>query len=175
MTLARTFLLPLLLLTGRVASAQPPLPPEQWTPPARLDLARAMVGEADFHRTEDHIAIAWVLAKRWKHARLRFPRWRFHDQVRKFASPLKVDSPRARWVRALPWGPLSGVLKRYTKRWFSVMNLVVDWGLGNIRDPCRSAISWGGTMDPPGERLRPVDCGRTANTFYALRRRKAQP
>ena len=146
-----------------------PLPAVQLSADARVTLARALVGEADWN-TPDHIAIAWVLAKRWKFAEHARPgSASFSQVIRSYAAPLKTKSDRTAWVQTLPWdAPLTGALVPYTKHWDKVKRVVTAWSSGRIKDPCPRAVHWGGTMDQPAKRWRPVDCGLTRNIFYSV-------
>ncbi len=140
----------------------PPIPAEQWDDEARLTLARAMVGEADWHEP-DHVAIAHVLARRWRiHQQNReaisFPRY-----IQLYSASLRSDSDRSKWIRALPWGPMPGP---FEQRWARVQKLVNAWGQGLIKDPCPQALHWGGAMDRPARSWHPVSCGMTRNIFY---------
>jgi hypothetical protein len=147
----------------------------EWTELAQLRMAQAFLGEADDH-APDHKAIAWVLYRRWK-IRCRnkgyIPLATF---IRQYSAPLRVDLPRARTIRNLPWGdPLPGspyATKNLTKRWSNARKLVTDWQAGRVKDPCPRALHWGGTMDTPKYNWHPVSCGRTRNIFYTVQRTK---
>jgi hypothetical protein len=155
------------LLATRAQANPRPLPAGEWDQGTRLTLAQVMVGEADWNEP-DHVAIAWVLARRWQRARLKST-VSFQDYMQRYSSPMKVDSERARWVRALPWGELPGPHK---KRWSRVLELVNAWGAGKLSDPCPNAEHWGGTMDRPGRSWEPISCGLTRNIFYAPRNKQ---
>jgi hypothetical protein len=164
------FTLIVMIVPAHALGQAPPLPDAQWTDEAKIELARAFVGEAGWKARHDHAAIAWVLLKRWQAIQKRFAHISFLDVVRRYCSPLKVDSERARWVQALPWGTLDGRLARFSRFWADTRKLAYDWGEGWVPDPCPAATYWGGTMDSPSARMRPVNCGRTRNVFYSLRR-----
>lgn len=163
--------------SAATASASP-VPLDNWTQEAKLVLARAWVGEADWNAA-DHIAIGWVLAKRWKmynRTREEPKRVRFTRFVGMYCSPLKGHSVRQRRIQALPWG--DPVLRRVgpyrhqrnVKRWQIVRERVEQWGKGAFSDPCPNALHWGGTMDKPYRNWKPVQCGPTRNTFYRIQR-----
>ena len=162
------------LLVTSTALARPPVPEEFWDDEAKLTLAQALVGEADW-RKPDHLAIAWVLAKRFRVYRRTHTETSFSQFVRLYSSPLKplVKTHRARSIRALTWGQAGG--RWGGKRWLKVQRTVERWGRGVENDPCPSALHWGGDMDKaPGPTavykrgLRVATCtGGTANTFYA--------
>jgi hypothetical protein len=161
-------ILALLILTQpALAFRAPPLPEEQWDESAQLTLARAMVGEADWHEP-DHIAIAFVLARRWRIHQLNREPLPFQRYIELYSASLRSDSERSAWIRALPWGPIPGP---YEMRWARVLKLVQAWGQGNVKDPCPSAMHWGGTMDRPSRRWSPVSCGMTRNIFYTRKAR----
>ena len=145
------------------AHARPrPLPVEEWDEDTMLTLGRAMVGEADWHEP-DHVAIAYVLARRWRvHQKNRAP-LSFRSYIRLYSASLRSTSERSLWIQSLPWGPMPGL---YEKRWDRVRHLVKAWGNGRIKDPCPNAVHWGGAMDRPSRRWQPVTCGLTRNIFY---------
>ena len=157
-----SFFLILLAANPAFAYRKPPLPTDEWDETTQLTLARAMVGEADWHEP-DHVAIAHVLARRWRiHQQNRedisFPRY-----IALYSASLRSDSERSNWIRSLPWGPLPGP---YEQRWNRVQKLVSAWGQGLIKDPCPQALHWGGAMDRPARTWAPVSCGMTRNIFY---------
>jgi hypothetical protein len=142
-----------------------PLPDSEWDEATRLTLAQVMVGEADWHEP-DHVAIAFVLARRWQQfAQARGP-ISFQRYIQLYSSTMKVSTPRAKWVRALPWGELHG---QHAKEWAHVQKLVTLWGQGKVKDPCPRAEHWGGAMDRPGRSWEPTTCGMTKNIFYQHR------
>jgi hypothetical protein len=176
------------LLVTSTALARPPVPAEFWDREAKLTLAQALVGEADWHRP-DHEAIAHVLVKRWRAFRRNRPSSiPFTDFVKLYSAPLKTKEARARRIQALPWGTFAGPGDVSGERWVSwaisskrapggwggarwdrVRKLVTDWGRGRVKDPCPRAIHWGGTMDRPTATMSPVNCGPTRNIFYRVR------
>lgn len=177
-----------ILLVTATALARPPVPAEFWDREAKLTLAQALVGEADWHRP-DHEAIAHVLVKRWRAFRRNRPSSiPFTDFVRLYSSPLKTGEARARRIQALPWGTFAGpgdvsgarwvnwaLSSRRARggwggrRWDRVRKLVTDWGRGRVKDPCPSAVHFGGEMDVPQGHWIPVSCGKTRNIFYEVR------
>jgi len=153
--------------TQRKARAwvRPPIPAEHWHEDSKRTLAQAMVGEAAWHRP-DHVAIAWVLARRWKrYYRVHQDRdpMDFTSFIRRYSSPLKQKHKRALWVQSLPWRDVEAP---YSRHWRKVRNLVETWGEGRVGDPCPRADHWGGTMDRPVTTMSPVHCGPTRNIFY---------
>ena len=152
------------MVTTASADARP-VPAGQWDTGTQLTLAQVMVGEADWHEP-DHIAIAYVLTRRWQHHRRARGPITFKHYMQLYSSTMKVDTERARWVRALPWGRLEGP---HEERWSKVIALVKAWGAGQVNDPCPEAEHWGGAMDRPGRKWQPVSCGMTKNIFYGAR------
>lgn len=148
-----------------------PIPKSSWSAEAKLTLARAWVGEADWNFS-DHVAIGWVLAKRWRiYNKNKAKRIGFGSFVRLYCSPLKGNSSRQRQIQALPWGdPRRGPYrtKLNVRRWRELRKRVELWGQGLYQDPCPRALHWGGTMDKPFRNWRPVSCGDTNNTFYRI-------
>lgn len=171
-----SFLLILSTANPAFAYRKPPVPIDEWDETTQLTLARAMVGEADWHEP-DHVAIAFVLARRWRiqvsraSADARFDQEQheplsFQRYISLYSAPLRSISPRTKWIRSLPWGPLDGP---YSQRWDRVQKVVTWWGEGRLKDPCPSAVHWGGAMDRPSKRWHPVSCGLTRNIFYTRR------
>jgi len=169
-----------LLLTSAVAHARPPLPEGQWNPQTRLWLARAMVAEAGWRAARDHVAIAYVLARRYRRALARWPELRFVDVVRNYCAGLgghnRSLTPRQMWLRSLrpdetrPEGwPGRISWSQHVPLWRAVFVRSERWSRGELRDPCGGhAWHWGGTIDSPRGRMVPIDCGQTENTFYTL-------
>lgn len=161
------------VMAWSVAARAEPVPQVDWTPQARLWLARALVAEAGWVAPTDHAAIAWVLARRWKRMKKRWPRLRFVTVIRSYCAGLghhPAVTRRQMWVRSLPWGDPTGWLRRYAGRWQRVRDLVEAWARGEVLDPCSgSAWHWGGPVDTPRPWWRQVRCGNTSNRFYALR------
>ncbi|MBN1654277.1 MAG: hypothetical protein JXA30_10950 [Deltaproteobacteria bacterium] len=170
------------LLATSASSAQhaPPIPENQWTPSTQVWLARAMVAEAGWTSENDHIAIAYVLARRWRRLTERWPELRFLDVIRNYCAGLgsyrRELTPRQRWLRSLSWNDLvpegwpEGISwDRHLRYWRSILERSDRWSKGNLLDPCRGrAWHWGGTIDTPRGRMVPVNCGETQNTFYNL-------
>jgi hypothetical protein len=169
------------VLATSTASAQTrPIPESQWTPEAHIWLSRAMVAEAGWKAERDHIAIAYVLARRWKRLAERWPTLRFIDVIRNYCAGLgdyrRELTARQRWLRALSWKdaqpkgwPRSASWKRYLPLWRATVLRSARWSEGRLRDPCRGrAWHWGGVIDTPQGRMVPVDCGHTRNTFYTM-------
>jgi hypothetical protein len=169
-----------LALTAAVAHARPPIHVDQWTPETRLWLSRAMVAEAGWRAERDHVAIAYVLSRRYRRARERWPGLRFVDMIRSYCAGLggfqRSLTPRQVWLRALqpdatePEGwPLGIAWSRHLPLWRAAFKRSEAWSRGLLRDPCGGrAWHWGGTIDFPRGRMVETDCGSTQNTFYSL-------
>lgn len=159
----------------------PLLPDDQWSPVTQVWLARAMVGEAGWKSERDHVAIAYVLERRWRSMRRRWPDLRFEAVVLRYAKALgggrREFTPRQRWIRGLaPMGdepdgwPRTCSWKRHLPLWRAVLRRADRWRQRRLPDPCGGkAWHWGGTIDVPWKGLEEIDCGDTANTFYELR------
>jgi hypothetical protein len=159
-------ILSILLVTVPAFAYQRPIDPTAFDEQSQLTLARAMVGEADWHEP-DHIAIAFVLARRWHaHQQNRAP-LPFHRYIELYSASLRSSSERSKWVQQLPWGPMPGP---FEARWDRVRRLVKAGGEGLVKDPCPKAQHWGGAMDRPARSLAPVSCGLTRNIFYTHRK-----
>ncbi len=174
------------LLSANTTGARPvdrPVPEHAWDEESKLALARAWVGEADWS-AQDHIAIGWVLAKRW---RVYNAKHEFDEQIsfaafiRAYSAALKSEGDsrtqqRRNLIQSLPWGdPEQGVHGVYAKpvhvqRWRQLRQRVELWAEGRVADPCRAAMHWGGTMDRPHRAWKPVTCGATKNIFYRVER-----
>ncbi len=164
-------ILSVLLVAAPALAYRLPLPETEWDETTQLTLARAMVGEADWHEP-DHVAIAFVLARRWRIHQLNREPLPFARYIELYSASLRSDSSRSEWIRALPWGPMPGP---YSQRWERIQKLVRAWGAGEVKDPCPSAVHWGGAMDRPSRSMSPISCGLTRNIFYTHRDRVMAP
>ena len=141
-----------------------------------------MVAEAGWEAATDHIAIAYVLARRWRRVKERFTSLRFVDVVRTYCTGLgnyrRSLTPRQQWLRSLnfaaeaPQGwPTTASWSNHESFWRAALARSQAWFQGRLRDPCRGrAEHWGGIIDSPQGRMVPIDCGETRNTFYRLDR-----
>lgn len=172
----------ILIAVSTVEASRPsPLPSEQWNPATHVWLARGMVAEAGWLAEKDHIAIAFVLSRRWKTRIKKYPTIRFIDVIRAYCAGLEpaLHSPtlRQRWLRSLSFDisepnswPRKASWKKHLPLWRKALQRSHDWYHGKYRDPCRGrAWHWGGYIDPPKEGMIPVECGETRNTFYGLK------
>jgi len=136
------------------ASAQPPSD--------ALVGARVCFGEARFRRN-DCSAILHALQRRARRAGMTF-----------------ADSPRARWVRAMPDGDVPGQGRAWNRRWARLRHHARAVLAGRVADNC-GADHWGSrTLEPDVRRARrAVEAGRwvharcadTVNAFYVTVRR----
>jgi hypothetical protein len=177
----RAFALATMLSFAGVASARPPIPPEQWDRSTHLWLARAFVAEAGWKARRDWAGIAWVLAGRWRRASKRWPALRFVSTIRGYCAGLgegRSRTARMAWVHGLrpdmlaPGGwPAGASWERHEPWWRDAVRMAERWSRGGVGDPCRGrAQHWGGPdgLDPPRGRMERVDCGETLNVFYRL-------
>ncbi|MDD9945041.1 MAG: hypothetical protein OXU20_28620 [Myxococcales bacterium] len=172
------------LLCTSASQARPPVPTSQWTPDTHLWLSRAMVAEAGWQAETDHVAIAHVLARRWRRAVERWPTLRFIDVIRNYCAGLgdyrRTLTRRQRWLRSLdfqlsePSGwPRAISWDHHVPLWQSALRRSHLWVQGLLRDPCGGrAWHWGGVIDSPHGRMEAVDCGETLNTFYGITPRR---
>jgi len=144
-----------------------------------LWLARAMIAEADFVSTTDHAALAHVLIRKAE----RIPGLSIARIARVYCSglgPNDARTPRLKWVIELNeagmqpkhW-PKDATWEYYRPLWLAAMDRAQNAIAGTLPDPCRGrAAHWGSPTDTPPRGLRRIDCGDTANIFYAIRRVK---
>jgi len=158
------------------------LPSEQWTHQTHIWLSRAFVAEAGWDSKRDHIAIAYVIKRRWNRMKKRWDMIRFLDVVRNYCSGLGLQltrepTDRQKWIRALsfkldkPIGwPDNASWKKHRVLWKKALRRAHDWYIGKYADPCNGkAYNWGGAMDIARAKklkLKPIDCGETENIFY---------
>jgi hypothetical protein len=173
-------------MTSTVSAQNAPLPETEWTPQTQLWLARAMVAEAGWNAKADYVAIAYVLARRWHQMTERWPSLRFIDVIKSYCLSLgdyrRKPTERQRWIRSLSWDdstpeswPNNASWIAHLPFWRRALAVSEKWVKGELSDPCRGrAWHWGGTIDAPRGRMIAVDCGKTRNTFYALKPRANQ-
>ena len=125
--------------------------------------ARACYIEATF-READCVALLWVAKKRAERSE------REWLELLSAYSAVHANNPRAKEVRAFPWGDVTGKSSVWNRQWKRLRELVVEVASGQHRDPCPRAQHWGGSMDSPHGRMVPARCSAvTVNTFYAVR------
>ena len=151
----------------------------KWQEQTKVWIARALVSEAGWEEINDHIAIAYVLFRRWRIALRSYPRFSMISVIKKYCAGFGATAatPRQRWVRNLRidgkrprnW-PSDIRWQDYRERWLKVLDTVEAWRKGGYSDPCRGlARYWGGPMDRPSQRMIRMDCGPTKNHFYTVR------
>jgi hypothetical protein len=151
----------------------------EWRKSAKLWIARAMVSEAGWDETRDHIAIAYVLYRRWQQVKKRYPAFPMTNVISRYCAGFgkTVYSKRQAWVKNLeadgtrPRGwPPDIRWNDYRDRWLSVLETAEEWRSGLHPDPCRGLSRyWGGPMDRPSKRMIRMDCGETKNYFYTVK------
>ena len=143
-----------------------------------LLLAHACFLEASF-AAPDCAAIVYVAAKR---AGCDSPGDcpGLERSLRRYELALTVDSPRARFIRALPWGDSPAWSRADNRRWAELRALVTRLLDGTEPDPCPTARQFGSrTLRRDRERAaRAIAAGRwayavcsrrTLNAFYRER------
>jgi len=176
-----------IVLAASTADAQRrPIPEGQWNRETHIWLARAMVAEAGWKAERDHIAIAYVLARRWRRLTERWPALRFIDVIRNYCAGLgdytRELTNRQRWLRGLSWSrdepegwPRAVSWSRHLPLWRDALKRSARWSKGRLKDPCRGrAWHWGGTIDTPVGRMVQVNCGETRNTYYSVLNEKRE-
>jgi hypothetical protein len=152
---------------------------DNWRETTKLWVARALVSEAGWEETTDHIAIAYVLYRRWQIARRTYPKYTLISVIKRYCAGFGSDVPtkRQKWVKNLtssgsrPKGwPDDIRWQDYRDRWLNVLDTVEAWRKGVHPDPCNGLSRyWGGPMDRPSKRMVRMDCGPTKNRFYTVR------
>jgi hypothetical protein len=157
----------------------PLIPDRDWTGDVKVWIARAMVSEAGWDETQDHIAVAFVLLRRWRLAQKQFPGYSMVSVIRRYCAGFRdmALTKRQRWIKNMtldgqrPAGWPDDIFWRdYRDRWLAVLNLTEAWRRGEHPDPCRGkSMYWGGPMDRPSKRMIRMDCGATKNFFYTVK------
>lgn len=174
------FLLTLIIIIfSSTAIAEPIVPPKQWTKDTRLWMARAYVAEAGWGGSRDHVAISYVLARRWNKQAKKNPKMTLLSMIRRYCSGLgpRIHTKRQRWVRQLRYNmtrplamPRNVSWKALSWRWKDALARAQQWYNGSLPDPCKGrAWHWGGSMDKPHPKMFRVWCGNTINIFYGVR------
>lgn len=158
------------------------IPAKQWTPQVRVDLAKAMVAEGGWESKRDHIAIAYVIARRWWQMSAQRPNLQFRTVLLQYAKGLGEGrlklNPRQRWIRSLSvsltepdhW-PANVRWSRHQRLWVRSLVLAKVWVRGRLPDPCRGwADHFGYENDKPTANMVEIDCGDTKNRFYLVRK-----
>ena len=130
-----------------------PVPPEQFTPEAKLWLATGAVLESGFirwdsgpkmnNREKEQVAIAFTLANRWDRRVKRIPEYRFLQMITGYCVGLKkYRTPRQRLIHKLDlsgkkprdW-PANKDFATYNRWWQRTLDLLDRWSLGLEEDP----------------------------------------
>jgi hypothetical protein len=144
----------------------------QWTPSARLQVARALWGECgpECAKHPDASAIPHIFVKRWQQRVLVEPDVTLEQVTTRYAKPLRARHERGRRVRSLPWGPLDGPLSKYNQDWIAILVHVGRVARGEVSDPCRPAMHYGGEMDAqPESFVRVCRWVRARNRLYRVK------
>lgn len=75
------------------------------------------------------------------------------DALRAYSVLERSQTPRAREVRALPWGDVEDKGTRWNEQWAQLRDLVVSFAAGSVPDPTPGATQW-------GSRILPADVAR---------------
>jgi hypothetical protein len=137
------------------AACKPPkcIVAEQWTPAARLQVARALWGECgpECAKHPDASAIPHIFVKRWKQRVKVEPGVTLAQVATRYAKPLRARHERGRRVQSLPWGPLEGPLSKHSADWIAILVHVGRVARGEVSDPCPRAMHYWGPMDAQPE------------------------
>lgn len=132
------------LCCDAIAAARPPLPAEQWTPGARLSLARCVVGESGWLNGAEHVAHMEAVRRQWETRRRGGKRLTFERQTHLYCRALQ--SKGRPWIRELPptslhhWPDAAGP---NLSLWLEALRRVDDWAHGLLLSPCPGAEHWG--------------------------------
>ena len=168
--------------SGAESETLPLIADRDWSSKSQLWLARAFISESDWYAERDHIAIAYVIYRRWKLIRRDYKRYPFVEVIRQYCSGLgrfeKLITLRQAWLNDLSldarrpesW-PRDLAWDAYRPLWEAALKRAEDWHLGQYEDPCNGmAMHFGGDMDRPRPYMKKLDCGKTRNNFYAVER-----
>lgn len=180
--LSRTWVLTLAIPCATVLAENSSAPLPRWGEETKTWLARAMVAEAGWEAERDHVAIAYVLLRKWRTIKRSSPDVRLIHIIRGYCAGLEPGrrelTNRQRWLRSLSmdmlepdgWPKSRARWSAHKKLWAAALKRAELVYRGELRDPCRGkAWHWGGAMDPRKGKMYVVDCGETLNTFYGIR------
>jgi hypothetical protein len=160
---------------AREGDSPRPVTDEEWTPEARLWLARSVLGEVGWRRPEEYSAVAWVYATRARTSR----RYSFLKMVRTYSAAVKGrGNSRNPWLYELrpnmtrppswPEGPRWEGL--HAVAWAEVLVWANEWAAGKRPNPCPGANHFGGSVDhyrAVAKRWTRVKCtSKMRNRFY---------
>lgn len=129
-----------------------------WGQYTRLMLAQCLVAETGWDSWAEKAAVLHVLVKRHALAERYGIRRPLSTTVRAYCAVHRTKplSPRQRWIKRLPWGPLKrdpGILdhavpwQRRAVAWDEIREFVDLMALGEVPDPLPSAIHFGNEQD----------------------------
>lgn len=172
-------LLPSISSRANVAPGEHLLADHEWDEETRTWMGRAMVAEAGWFGTSDHVAIAYVLYRRWQLTRKAHKRASLIGVIRKYCAGLSETTfnRRQKWVKSLTadarrpahW-PDDIDWRYYRERWQAVLETADQWRRGELPDPCGGiSMYFGAPYDRPSKRMIRMDCGETQNFFYTVK------
>ena len=148
-----------------------------------LWMARCMVAEAGWTAVTDHLAIGYVLIRRWEQLGRRITLARLIRQYCAGLGEHARPSPRQRWILELneagdapahfPKNERWSATQKYWTAALQRARLVLAW---QLPDPCHGeAMHWSAKGRAPAAELYPVDCGPgIVNAFFGIRRKGTQ-
>ncbi len=144
-------------------------PAEQLDNNTLLWLARSQVGEAGWLSRDEHVAIAYTYARRWRTRKAQVPGITYLDMI--FAQSRALDGDRP-WILELnedgtqpPSWPAKLSWEKHRKWWMAVLSRTKQWAEGKLADPCPGTVAFGGKMDTKPDGTIPALC-MFENTFY---------
>jgi len=163
------------LLRILTADAQAPTPTApalaEWSETTQTLLAAAVVGEGGWTSGVDHDAIPWLLYRRWQ----QIGSGSFDDVIQQYCRALDGGRP---WLLELDaagtqppsWPVDRASWHRHQPLWLKIRARIGAWAAGKVRNPCPTAVHFGGAMDAPHGALVPARCAGALNRFWTVRR-----
>ena len=156
----------MLVLLPHVALAQAPaLGPSDWSEGTQTLLAAAVVGESGWQRVTDHDALPWLLYARW-----RAIGGSFDDVILQYCKAL---TGKRVWLLELnpqgvkpPMWPANASWAKHRRKWLAIRDRIGAWARGEVRNPCPTAVHFGGHMDPVRAGTMPAACAGSVNRFW---------
>lgn len=121
-----------------MTTAQEVVPRNQWDEATRVALAQCLVAETGWGSETEKIAVAYVLAKRWRRIS-QISNRSFKDVIKAYCVVFKRHAKRP-WIRDLTW---DDARPPYQTGWKATRRLVLDFESGFYKDPCVPAMHWG--------------------------------
>jgi hypothetical protein len=165
----------LLLSIPAQATEKRPIPEDEWTPEARVWLARSVVGEAGWRTFNEYSAIAWIYAIRSQQSE----QYSFLKMIRTYSAAVRRRKnpdrpwlyelgPMAQRPRSWPSGPLWAGLHEVA--WKETLLWADSWARGERPNPCPGANHFGGLIDhhrAVAKRWTRIRCkSKMRNRFY---------